>query len=308
MKEKLIEFLRGLSKYDAGLYLRLYYRMKNQQRLYKKYPDDREFLEMMYKNQTGRTLNLDNPQRFTEKLQWLKLYNHNPLTSQCADKFRVREYIKSKGYEDLLNELLAHVENIDDLDIDSLPDRFVVKAAHSSAMNFICNDKNAVNWKSKKRIFNLWLKLNLYLDGREWVYKSLKPSIVVEKYLEDDSGYLRDYKFFCMNGKIAFIQADEDRYSDHKQSYYSTDWEKLDFTTGVQDCEVKRPENLEKMIEIASRLSEDFPFVRVDLYNCNGKIYFGELTFFGGSGFYSFDPDEYDYKFGNMVELPEKRI
>lgn len=308
MKEKLIEFLRSLSRYDAGLYLRLYYRLKNQQRLYKKHPDDRKFLEMMYKNQTGRELDLENPQRFTEKLQWLKLYNHNPLTSQCADKFLVRDYIESKGYGDLLNELLAHVEDVDDLDIDSLPERFVVKAAHSSAMNFICNDKKSVNWKSKKRIFKLWLKLNLYLDGREWVYKNLKPSIVVEKYLEDDSGYLRDYKFFCMNGKVAFVQADEDRYSDHKQSYYSTEWEKLDFTTGVKDCEVKRPENLEKMLEIASRLSEDFPFVRVDLYNCNGRIYFGELTFFGGSGFYSFDPDEYDFRFGSMVRLPEKTV
>lgn len=309
MGEIIKEFLRSLSEeYDYGLYLRLLYRYINQRRAYKKFPDDRELIEIKYKAQTGRTLDLENPKRFTEKLQWLKLYNHNPLNSRCADKYLVREYIESKGYGDLLNELIQYCNSFEELDIDALPDKFVMKASHSSAMNFICTDKKSVNWKSKKKVIDMWLKVDLYLDGREWVYKNLKPGFVVEKYLEDDSGSLRDYKFFCMNGKIAFIQADEDRYSEHKQSYYSIDWEKLDFTTGCKDCTVKKPENLDRMIKIASDLSSDFPFVRVDLYNCNGRIYFGELTFFGGSGFYSFDPDEYDYKFGEMVTLPEKYI
>lgn len=306
MKEKILEFLRSLSRFDAGLYMRLWYRMKNQRRQYKKYPDDKQFIEMKYKAQTGRTLNLENPQRFTEKLQWLKLYNRNPVTSACADKYLVRDYITSKGYGCLLNELYAYINSSEDFNPESLPDRFVVKASHSSAMNYICTDKNSVNWKSKKKIFDMWLKVNLYLDGREWVYKNLRPGIVIEKYLEDDSGYLRDYKFFCMSGNVAFVQVDEDRYTNHRQSYYSTDWEKLDFSTGLESCEVRKPDNLDEMVKIASDLSRDFPFVRVDLYNCNGKIYFGELTFFGGSGFYSFEPDSYDEKFGSMVVLPEK--
>lgn len=306
MKEKIIEFLRSLSKYDAGLYLRLYHRYRNQHKLYKKYPDDREFLEMMYKKQTGFTLSLDNPVRFTEKVQWLKLYNRNPIYHICADKFAVREYIESKGYGDLLNELYAHVYSTDELDIDSLPENFVVKAAHNSGMNYICTDKNSVNWKSKKRVFALWLKMNLYLDGREWVYKDLKPSLVVEKYLEDDSGYLRDYKISCVDGKPIFIQVDQERYAKHRQAYYSTDWKKFEFRKGVETCDTKKPENLEKMLAIAEDLSKGFPFLRVDLYNCNGKIYFGELTFYPGGGFSTFDPDEYDFKFGSMINLPPK--
>ncbi len=295
--------LRSLSKYDTGLYLRLLYRLIKQRALYKKYPDDKEYVEKMYLEKNGCRLNLENPQRYTEKLQWLKLYNRNPLASQCADKVEVRKYIEKKGYSDILNDVIAVYDDVKQIDVDKLPKRFVLKATHGSSMNFICKDKDSVNWKSKKRIFNLWLKLNIYLDGREWVYKDLKPRIVAEKYLEDDSNALRDYKIFCFNGAAQFIQVDEDRYSDHHQAYYSTDWKKEEFSTGCKTCDVERPDNLDEMLKIAEDLSEEFNFVRVDLYNCNGKIYFGELTFFDGSGFYSFDPDEYDYKFGEMLKL-----
>lgn len=298
--------LRKLKKFDFVMRLNLKNRLKMQVEAKKKYPDDKNYVEMLYKNNTGRTLDIDNPKRFTEKLQWLKIYYHDPLTQQCADKYSVRQYIESKGYGYLLNDLLAVSETPDGLDINSLPKKFVVKAAHSSSMNLICTDKDSINWKSKNKIFDLWFKINLYLDGREWVYNGIKPRLVVEKYLEDDSGSLRDYKFFCFNGEPKFIQADEDRYSTHKQAYYSAEWKHLDFTTGCQTCDVKKPENFDEMLKIASDLSADFPFVRVDLYNCNGKVYFGELTFFDGSGFYSFDPDKYDYIYGDMLELPEK--
>lgn len=305
MVNKVKSSLRSLSKYDTGLYLRLLYRLVKQRALYKKYPDDKEYVEKMYFEKTGRKLNLENPQRYTEKLQWLKLYNRNPLASQCADKVEVRKYIEQKGYADILNEVIAVYDDVKQIDVDKLPKWFVLKAAHGSSMNFICKDKDSVNLRRKKRIFNLWLKLNIYLDGREWVYKDLKPRIVAEKYLEDDSGALRDYKIFCFNGVPQFIQTDEDRYSDHHQAYYSTDWKKEEFGTGCKTCDVERPDNLDEMLKIAEDLSQEFNFVRVDLYNCNEKIYFGELTFFGGSGFYSFEPDEYDYKFGEMLKLDE---
>lgn len=304
MKKKIIEFLRNLSKYDAGLYFRLFYRLINQRRYYKKYPNDKEFIEFLYERQTGWKLNLENPKRFTEKIQWLKLYNRNPVYHICADKFSARGYIESKGYGYLLNDILAHVDDVDDLDINSLPDRFVIKAAHSSGMNFVCKDKNSVNWKSKKRLFKLWLKMNLYLDGREWVYKDITPSLVVEKYLEDDSGALRDYKISCVDGKPLFIQVDENRYGAHKQAYYSTEWKKFDFQKGVETCDTEKPQSLDEMLKIASDLSKGFPFLRVDLYNCNGKIYFGELTFYPGGGFSTFTPDEYDFRFGEMIDLP----
>lgn len=303
MVSKIKSSIRSLSKYDFGLYMRFLYRIVGQKRKYKNFPDDRQFLEKLYLERTGRTLNLDDPKRFTEKLQWLKLYNRNPLASQCADKVEVRKFIEKKGYADLLNESLAVYDSVDQIDIDKLPKRFVLKATHGSSTNFICKDKDSVNWKSKKRIFNLWLKLNIYLDSREWVYKDLKPRIVAEKYLEDDSGALRDYKIFCFNGVPRFIQVDEDRYSDHHRAYYSTDWKKEKFNVRYKTCDVNRPEKLDEMLKIAEDLSADFEFVRVDLYNCNGKIYFGELTFFHESGFFSFEPDEYDYIIGEMLNL-----
>lgn len=308
MKEKLIEFLRSLSKFDAGLYLRILHRINNQKKYLKKFPDDRKFIEYVYEMRLGRKPELDNPKRFTEKMQWLKLNYRNPLFTKCVDKFLVREYIESKGYGELLNELYAHITDVDELDVDKLPDRFVVKAAHSSSMNYVCTDKNSVNWKSKKKIFKLWLEHDLYLDGREWAYKNLKPSIVVEKYLEDDSGYLRDYKFVCINGEVKLIFADVDRYSDHKRACYDADWNKVDIVTDCKTTDVKRPDNLEEMEKIAKDLSADFPFVRVDLYNCNGKIYFGELTFYPWGGIIQFTPDTFDFEFGDMIELPEKII
>lgn len=308
MKEAIIEFLRSLSRYDIGLYLRILYRINNQKKYLKKYPDDKEFLEVLYKERLGRDPDIDNPKRFTEKMQWLKLYYHNPLFKTCADKYLVREYIESKGYGSLLNELYCRVTDIDKLDIDSLPDKFILKAAHSSGMNYVCTDKNSVNWKSKKKVLKLWLKHDLYLDGREWAYKDLEPSIIAEKYLEDDSGWLRDYKFVCEKGKVIMIFADVDRYSNHKRACYNADWEKIDIVTDCGQTDVKRPENLEEMIKIAEDLSKDFPFVRVDLYNCNGKIYFGELTFYPWGGIVQYTPDSFDFDFGEMIELPEKII
>lgn len=150
MYGRIIEKLRKLSKYDAGLYLRFLHRIFKQRRLYKKFPDDREFLEKKYLAETGRCLNLDNPERFTEKIQWMKVFHRNPLMTRCADKLAVREYVKSKGCGNLLNELIAVYDSAEAFDPAELPDRFVVKATHGSSMNLICKDKNTVNWKLKK--------------------------------------------------------------------------------------------------------------------------------------------------------------
>lgn len=297
--------LRSLSKYDFMMRLRLRYRLVKQNLLHKKYPDDKDYIEMFYKKTTGRELDLKNPKRFTEKTQWLKLNDRKPLCTICADKYAVREYIEKTGHGELLNELLAVYDNADEIDVDKLPDKFVLKATHGSSMNLICKDKKSINWKSKKKIFNLWLKINIYLDGREWAYKDIKPRIIAEKYLEDDSGNLRDYKFFCFNGKPKIIQVDEDRYSDHRQAYYTTSWEKYDFYLDCKTCDLERPKMLDEMLKIAEDLSSPFRFVRVDLYNCNNKIYFGELTFYDASGFYSFHPDKYDFIFGDMLPIDD---
>lgn len=271
----------------------------------KKY-DDYTFINMRYEK-LGRTLNLADPQRYTEKLQWLKLFWRDDLARICSDKYEVRAYLKDLGYGALLNDLIAVYESVDDFDLSKLPERFVVKAAHGSGWNLIVKDKSKVNWFLWKKIMRSWMRQNLYWFGREWNYENQKPRIIVEKYLEDDSGELRDFKVFCMNGEPRYIQIDENRATNHKRAYVDCEGMRLpmaDSQAHGTDLKIRFGENQREMIRLASELSKPFPSVRVDFYDCGGKIYFGELTFFDGSGFYSFNPDEWDYKFGAMLKLP----
>lgn len=207
-----------------------------------------------------------------------------------------------------MNDLLAVYENVDEFDPTVLPDQFVVKASHGSGWNLIVRDKSKVNWFWWKKIMRSWLKQNLYWFGREWNYENQKPRIVVERYLEDDSGELRDYKVICTNGKPRFIQIDENRATNHKRIYVGCDGKPMPFgdshehqnLSNVVFGDIQR-----EMLRIAEDLCGTFPYVRVDFYECGGKIYFGELTFFGGSGFFNFTPDSDDFVLGDMIELPE---
>jgi hypothetical protein len=271
---------------------------------------DKEAIDILYKSHVNHPPNLDNPTKFSEKLQWLKLYYRDPLMTQCADKYSVREYVSQRGYEDILNKLIAAYVNVDDIDIKSLPERFVLKGSHGSAWNIICKNKREINWASWRLIMKSWMKQNLYWYGREWVYKDIKPRIVCEEYIEDRTGNLLDYKFFCFNGEVKFVQVDVGRYSKRNyRNYYNAEWEILPFSKEVPnnpDIVVPKPANFSKMIEIAIQLSKPFPFVRVDLYNVEGKIYFGELTFFPASGSPNFNPVEYDEIVGSWLVLPPK--
>lgn len=296
--------LRFLKKNEYILLIWNLNRIIRQNRLIKKY-SDLELITKLYKAGTGRDVDLVNANRYTEKLQWLKLYYRDKKMEMCADKYLVREYIRKKGYEYILNDVIGVWDNVDHINISELPQKFVLKATHGSGMNLIVKDKSNINWFIWKKIMKLWLKQNIFIEGREWVYENLKPKIICEKYMEDLSGELKDYKLICSRGNILFIQVDSNRFTNHQQTYYDTKWNKLPFTTGESSTEEEEPKNLSKMIEIASELSKDFSTVRVDLYNLNGKIYFGELTFFGASGFYSFEPDEYDKYWGGKVTLPK---
>ncbi len=303
MMENIKKIIR---KTDIGnLAHREYWRIKGEKDC-KKY-DDYTYISMLYRK-LGRELNLKSPTRYTEKLQWLKLFYRDIRMPICSDKYEVRQYLSDKGYSELLNELIAVYDNVDDINIESLPQKFVLKASHGSGWNLIVTNKNAVNWFIWKKIMKVWMKSNLYWFGREWNYRDQKPRIVIEKYLEDDSGELRDYKIICSNGNPRFMQIDENRSTNHKRVYVDENG----IPTEFQDSQAvkilksyKFGENQKRMFEIAKDLCEDFPYVRVDFYECNDKIYFGELTFFGGSGFFNFDPDEYDYKWGELIKLPE---
>lgn len=280
-------------------------RIINQQHLLRKYTDQ-EFVIKEYKKRTGRDLNLDNPKRFTEKLQWEKLYYRNPVMTTCVDKIAARKYLKEKGYEDLLMPVFGAYRSVKEIPFEQLPKKCILKASHGSSMHLIKTEdiqRIPFLWKL---IMKSWLKMNIYAEGREWPYKDVRPGIIVENFVEAKTeNKLKDYKFFCFNGKPEFIQVDVDLLKDHRINFYDTSWNLLPIHCQYPNSEkqVKKPFNFEKMKQIAADLSNTFPHVRVDFYEYDDVLKIGELTFFDGSGFYSFTPDEYDYRFGEKMAL-----
>lgn len=266
---------------------------------------DYEFIINTYKNRTGHSLKLDPPERFTEKLQWLKLFYRDPKIEICSDKYTAREYVREHGYENILNELIASYDSVEEIDFESLPQQFVLKVSHGSGWNIVCKDKKKINWNMYKLIIKSWMKQNLYIYGREWNYEHLDPKIIIEKYIDSGDGQLTDYKFFCFAGEPEFVQVDRDRFQSHKQTYYNMKWERLPFSTGHMSLEEECPEKFEEMKKIATELSRPFPHVRIDFYNVQDKVYFGEFTYFDGSGFYNYKPDEWDYYWGKELKLPK---
>lgn len=276
--------------------------------LFDRMPDE-QYLKLKYKSIFGKELNLDNPQTFNEKLQWLKLYNRKPEYTVMVDKYKVREYIAQMIGEEYLIPLLGVWDDPDEIDFDALPDQFVLKCNHNSGLGMcICKDKSELDISRVKAELRKGLKQDYYLTGREWPYKDVPRKIIAERYMEDASGELRDYKFYCFNGVMKFVMINSDRNTDKptRADYFDCDFNWLDFTWGYSHAEVhpQKPEQFEKMVAIAERLSKGLPHIRVDLYDCNGKIYFGELTFFDGSGFDKIEPLEWDYKLGQMITLP----
>ena len=273
--------------------------------------DDSKMLHLQYRIKLGRRLNLNSPNRFTEKLQWYKVNYRNPIMHCCVDKYLVRDYVSEKGLSSILVPLLARYDSLAKIDWNSLPNQFVIKTTHGGGGQnvIVCHDKNLLSMdevQSKLSFAPHPVKPNSL--GREWAYYGLNPGIVVEELLinqEAPEAGINDYKFFCYSGHVEYVVVDVDRYIGHKRNFYDREWNNLHV---VSDCpaadrEIKRPENYEKMLEIAETLSKDFPFVRVDLYNIEGKIYFGELTFYPWSGYVQFIPDEADFLFGEDFDL-----
>ena len=276
---------------------------------------DSSMLKLQYRIKLKRKLNLKNPQRFTEKIQWYKLNYRNPVMRSCVDKFEVREYIKSKGLESILIKNYGVYNSIDEINFDDLPNEFVVKSTDGSGgINVaICNDKSSFDAEKNADAFNVGYKLTKIHPGREWAYVGLKHKIIVEELLVNEKhpeAGVDDYKIFCFNGEPRCIVVDTDRYILHKRNFYDEVWNNLNVTSDAPACdrEIQKPENFDEMMQVAKILSKDFPFVRVDLYNVSGKIYFGELTFYPWSGYVPFTPDEFDFTLGDMFVLPEKQL
>lgn len=273
---------------------------------------DERFIRRLYKLMLNKRVNLDNPKTFNEKLQWLKLYNRKPEYTMMVDKYKVREYIAGKIGEEYLIPLIGVWDDPDDINFEELPNQFVLKCNHNSGLGLcICKDKKNIDFKKVKTELGKGLKQDYYLTGREWPYKDVPRKIIAEKYMTDETGTnLRDYKFYCFDGKAKVVGIYQDRNTDKETTgdFFDMDFNWLDFTFNMPNAKVKpsKPNHFEKMKEIAEILSKGIPHVRVDLYLSNDRIYFGELTFFDGSGFDKIEPFEWDVKLGSWLNLPAK--
>lgn len=268
---------------------------------------DKLYLELMFQARMGKKCNLEDPKSYNEKLNWLKLHDRNNKYTMLADKYAVREYIKKTIGEDYLIPMLGIWNRVEDIDINELPEQFVLKCTHDSESVIICKNKEEFDWKKAKIKLNKALKTNFYYAGREWIYKNIPPRIIAEQYMEDNRDReLRDYKFFCFNGepKAMFIATDR-MAGKTKFDYFDVNFNHLDLIQHYPNAlEIPRkPERFEEMLELSKLLSKDIPHVRVDFYEINGKVYFGELTFYHFGGFMPFEPESWDMVFGDWLHL-----
>lgn len=280
---------------------------------FSKFLDDEHFLRYRFRIVMGKKLDLLNPTTYNEKLQWLKLYDRNPKYTQLVDKVLVKKYVSEIIGEEHIIPTLKVYDSPEDINIDELPNQFVLKTNHDgdSLGVFVCRDKSKFDYKKAIETLCHNLKRNYYYTGREWPYKNVKPCIFVEKYEEDESGELRDYKFFCFNGEVKSVFVATERSTGHvKFDYFDRDFNHLEFIQShpMSDKPIAKPQNYDEMLNIAESLSKNIPHVRVDLYNCNGKILFGEMTFYHYGGMIKFHPEEWDYTFGSWLSLPDKRV
>lgn len=272
----------------------------------------KEFLKKEYRFNMGENLDLDNPHKYTEKLQWLKLYDHRPEYTTMVDKYAVKQYVAERIGEEYVIPLLGVWERAEDIDFDTLPDQFVLKTTHDSGGLVICKDKSQLNIQAAKKKLAYFLNRRYYDYNREWPYKNVKPRIIAEAYMEDSTyRELRDYKFFTFGGvpKVLYIAQGRGKGEPTVADFFDMEFNHLPFTIDHDMANIppKKPENFELMQDLAAKLSQGTPQLRVDFYEVDGKVYFGEMTFFHCSGFAPFHPEEWDQTFGDWVVLPCKR-
>ena len=273
---------------------------------------DKLFLRTMFRHFMGTELNLNNPKTFSEKLQWLKLYDRKPEYTRMVDKYEAKKYVADIIGDEYIIPTLAVYNSTSEIDLEALPDKFVLKCTHDSGSVAICKDKKTFQKREAFAILEKGLSKNYFWQNREWPYKNVKPRIIAETYMEDiETQELRDYKFFCFDGKVKALFIAEDRQGDEetKFDFFDADFHHLDIRNGHPNADTPpaKPHSFEKMKEMAEKLSQGIPHLRVDFYEANGKIYFGELTFSHWSGFTPFEPEEWDLKFGEWLHLPSKK-
>jgi hypothetical protein len=287
--------------YETYRFLK-YYRVK-----------DEDYLHKKFLNMQGYPLNLEQPKSLNEKLQWLKIYDRRPIYTIFADKYAVREYVKEHIGESLLIPLLYTTTTPDDIVPENLPDEpFILKANHDSGSFLIVRDKSKIDWEKVRIDCKWWLSKNYYWIDREWQYKDIKPRIIVEKLLVDKNGKIpNDYKVHCINGKVEFIYVAVDREGVNKRNIYDKNWNPLPFSwasrfkdaSKLRGAEIDPPATLEQMLRLSVEIAQLFAYVRVDFYDVDGQLYFGEITQCHGGGFDQMRPIEWDYKYGEMLKI-----
>lgn len=298
-----------LIRYNRKIFFRTLYESLRHTKLLRVLSDS-AYIKLTYKVYFNKTINLDFPRTFNEKLNWLKLNYRLPIMKQLVDKYEVKKYVSQRIGEHYVIQTLGVWENYESIDINSLPEKFVLKGTHDSSSVILCRDKLTFDLTEYKKQLIKSLSDDLYHWGREWPYKCLKKRIIAEPLLEDSSG-LRDYKFFCFNGKMKCFKIDFDRFVGHRANYYDENLNLM--TIGEVVCppdfrDYSMPDNLGEMIALAESLAEGFPFVRVDFYNVQGKIYFGEMTFYPAAGFGQFTKEDDDILLGSWIKLPNQKV
>lgn len=266
---------------------------------------DRVYLKCLYKIKTGRTLHIDNPKTYSEKINWLKIHDHNPLYTKLVDKYEVREYVKEKIGDEYLFPLLGVWDRFEEIDFNTLPERFVLKCTHDFGSVIIVNDKNTLDINAARTEINNELRYNFYYRGREWAYKNVKPRIIAEKNMQNGQTRLTDYKFFCFGGKVQYMFIAQGRGTDLRFDFFDRDFNHLSVKNGVPNADIlpTKPKCYDEMIRLSELLANGINNVRIDLYDIEDKPYFSEMTFYHNGGMVAFNPYDIDVEMGKYFIL-----
>lgn len=276
---------------------------------------DKTYLDLTFKYRLGYRINWENPKTYNEKLNWLKLYDRNPLYTKLVDKYEVKKYVAKKAGDEYIIKTLGVWNTVDEIDWGKLPNQFVIKTTHGGGNSgvIVCKDKKFLDIENTKKRLNRAMKQNLYKDSREWPYKNVPKRILAEEYVEDAATQeLRDYKFFCFDGRVELLFVGSDRQKpgeEVKFDFFDKDFNHLELKQGHPNSKIlpEKPSQFETMKLLAAKLSKGLKHVRIDLYEANGKVYFGEMTFYHFGGVIPFEPSIWDDKFGAMIKLPNKK-
>ena len=278
-------------------------------------PDDAKYLSSLYKLELGIKPDLDHPNKFSEKIQWLKLHDHNPLYTTLVDKLAVKEFVRERLGDEYVIPVIAEWDTPEQIEWAKLPNQFVIKTNHDGGGNgiVICKEKSKFSIAKAMQELNHSFNRSLYMVGREWPYKNVEKRVFAETFVNDSNGELRDYKFFCFNGKVKCFKIDYNRQIYHQANYYDPQCHLLRYGEAVCppnfEADIYIPDNIQKMIELAERLAKDIPFVRVDFYNVDGRIYFGEITFYPASGMSKWVGEvDVDSLWGEWLHLPARNV